>query len=179
MGLAFERLIENTLVPLALLGAIHVDLRAGYLETANVLCHKDDLNMRLIDFDSLMAFENLARLVEDPRIISPENGAFAAGIKSALEFVRLQSVCVATAWLIGKRIDSTKDEKVRSKLEKELKTETIIEQYLVKTVGLGPNIDSDARKAHFSIPDDRACAFVLRAVRPILKELLGASPDSR
>jgi hypothetical protein len=173
---AFERLVGETLVPLALLGAVHADLRAGYLETANVLCHKDDLTLRLIDLDSLLMFESRKNLLKDPRIISPKNGKFAAGIKSAVEFVCLQAVCIATAWLQGKRMDSTADVDVRSKLEEEqLTTETIMEQYLVERVGRGASVDRDARKAYFSIPDSDACAFVLGEVRPILRNLLGES----
>jgi hypothetical protein len=59
---AFVRLMKQTLVPMALLNVVHADIRPRYHETANILCHKDNFTMRVIDLDSLMEFRYLAKI---------------------------------------------------------------------------------------------------------------------
>jgi hypothetical protein len=111
---AFRSLLEGTLLPLAQIGIIHADLRAGYGTTANILYHPNEHVMRLIDLDSLMFFNEVKTLLKDKRLIAPKNGLQARQISSALEYVLLQAVCVASVW---------------SSRTNEVTTELIIESY--------------------------------------------------
>jgi hypothetical protein len=176
---AFVRLIKQTLVPMALLNVVHADIRSRYHETANVLCHKDNCSMRLIDLDSLMEIRFLEKIPEDQRTISRENGEFSKWISCALEFVCLQAICVVSAWGVGKEMQLMSPN-ARSEAEKELDTEYVIRTYLVDKVwgGTEPTFAVDeSRKLYFAKPDCDACSFVLGEVRPFLERFLGEPPD--
>jgi hypothetical protein len=121
---AFIGLVVNTLIPLALEGVVHADLRPGFDRTANIMYNKRAGTMRLIDMDSLLLFINWgpALTKEDKRILSKANGDASALISTPLMFVLMQTVCVATAWLQGK-LD-------RTKVQQNVNTDEIIESYL-------------------------------------------------
>jgi hypothetical protein len=173
------RLIKQTLVPLALLNIVHADVRSRYRETANVLCHKDNFTLRLIDLDSLMEYRYLEKIPEDQRTISRENGEYSKWITCALEFVCLQAICVVSAWRVGKDM-VLMSPKARAEAEKELETECVIRTYLVDKVwgGTKPPLAAEkSRKVYFSKPDCVACSFVLGEVRPFLEQFLGEPPD--
>jgi hypothetical protein len=99
---AFRRFVLGTLVVLADAGVIHADLRPGYDETANLFYNGEEI--RMIDLDSLVWFsvwrqEGLA--IDHPKYIQLKE---LDGIHVALDFVYLQVILVAEAWL-GKLVN--------------------------------------------------------------------------
>jgi hypothetical protein len=183
---AFVRLIEGTLVPLALQNVVHTDIRSSYSHTFNLLFCAKSRTMRLIDLDSLMHVDDLAKLPKDRRIVSPGNGAFSRSISSAFEFVCLQAICVATSWLKGKdlarkvdELGATADPAVVSELEAEtaadLDTEAIIRSY-VKNHLRREHVENGeaggvARIKYFEEGRSNPVSFVLSQVSPLLHQL--------
>jgi hypothetical protein len=139
---AFKSLVEETLLPLALEGSIHVDLRPGYNMTANVLYHPKRHVMRLIDLESLTDFDDYKTVLRDKRLISFKNGDQGRRISSALEYVLLQAVCVASVWSSRMEdvtteliIESYWDERVRDDDLKELEAEESAHSHILGEFG--------------------------------------------
>jgi hypothetical protein len=180
---AFRLFILETLVPLALLGVVHGDIRPAYNLTYNVLYCNDQCAMRMIDLDSLIEFKNVGRIPRDKRIVSPENGRYSLDISSALEFVCLQVICIATVWRDGRKQENVSKAKgptgnEEGEAEDYRDTEVIIRNYLINTIGDDvfetPENRSggNARTRYFSKSREKACSFVLSEVQPLLDEFL-------
>jgi hypothetical protein len=162
---AFVRLIEETLVPLALQNVVHTDIRSSYGHTFNLLFCETHRTMRLIDLDSLMHVEHVAKLPKDSRIVSPKNGAFSRSISSAFEFVCLHN--------------GGTDPVVMGELEAEtaadLDTEVIIRNFLKENLGREHVENGEtggvARIEFFEEGQRDPVSFVLCQVLPLLHPL--------
>jgi hypothetical protein len=98
---AFEEFVLTTLVPLAQARIVHPDIRPGFDETANLLYHSEEGSMVMVDLDSLCSYRSWAsRGSKNKRYIKVRE---LKGVEAltALDFVYLQVVCVAEAWLAG------------------------------------------------------------------------------
>jgi hypothetical protein len=113
---AFKALVVDVLVPLALRGVVHVDVRPGFDVTANLLFSDRPAKMLLIDLDSLILFDfwvpvsprgrskNLILARADP--LNPT---------SALEYVLWQVVCLAETWIAGTCADGVRVHRILRK----------------------------------------------------------------
>jgi hypothetical protein len=98
---AFEEFVLTTLVPLAQARIVHPDIRPGFDETANLLYHSEEGSMVMVDLDSLCSYRSWAsRGSKNKRYIKLRE---LKGVEAltALDFVYLQVVSVAEAWLAG------------------------------------------------------------------------------
>jgi hypothetical protein len=84
-------------------GIVHPDVRIGYDATSNLLFNVTDGAMRLIDLDSLCAFEDLLDLpdVTVEKYLSAKK--MPGKLKSAMGFVLGQVVCAAEV-LLGRTL---------------------------------------------------------------------------
>jgi hypothetical protein len=92
----FHEMVRHVLLPLAVLGWIHLDIRPGYDVTSNVLCFiKPDRSvaMQLIDYESTLAFKNW-------NFPQPTDYRYVKRGKSwnATTFLWWQCAAVAYAW---------------------------------------------------------------------------------
>lgn len=129
-----------------------MDIRPGYCVTVNVLYQPEKHVMRLIDLESLIVFEDdFKTLLQDNRLISYKNRDQGRQISSALEYVLLQAVFVASVW--SRRIN-------------EVKTEPIIKDFWEEN-----NRDETLKKLE---AEDGACSYILsefdRIVSAFLKD---------
>jgi hypothetical protein len=103
---AFVVLVQDTLIPLARRGIIHVDLRHGFDRTANMLFN--GTRMRIVDWDSLMKFKDWeANPPKGERYIKSKSTRPGSRARTnALEYVFLQTVCIVESWIQGKESSS-------------------------------------------------------------------------
>jgi hypothetical protein len=100
---AFASLVTEVLIPLARAGIVRPDARIGYDATSNVLYNVTDGAMRLIDLDSLCAFEDLLDLPDVTVEKYPSAKKMPGKLKSAMGFVLGQVVCAAEV-LLGRTL---------------------------------------------------------------------------
>jgi hypothetical protein len=93
---AFTQLVKYVLLPLATIGIVHVDIRAGYDETSNIFCKLDKkgetASMKLVDYESLVQLKKWKPSSLDGRYIRKERRW------NATRFVWWQCIIVAYTW---------------------------------------------------------------------------------
>jgi hypothetical protein len=104
MWTAFANLVKEMLIPLAEARVVHLDLRPGYNCTANILYDSDAGEMRLIDLDSLILYENWSFPLRHPRYLDKWVHPSLPSLRTALEFLFFQVAVITDAW-IGKITD--------------------------------------------------------------------------
>jgi hypothetical protein len=123
---AFTTLVETVLLPIAQIGCIHPDIRAGFDVTSNVLCQvkgkgkNRQASLCVIDYESFIVFSLWQRPIsKEFKFIRSDNSW------SAETFVWWQCLAVAYAWVEEKR----QGEMERENLEVKVTTVTWLEQF--------------------------------------------------
>ncbi len=92
----FTDLVKNVLLPMAEINIIHPDIRPGFDVTSNILCKLEDNGtraiMKMIDYESLVLFEQWEAPRKDGRYVTPE------ATWNATTFVWWQCICLAYTW---------------------------------------------------------------------------------
>jgi hypothetical protein len=92
----FADLVENVLLPMAENEIIHPDIRPGFDITSNILCKLEGNDTRavikLIDYESLILFEDWIAPENDGRYVKP------GPTWNATTFVWWQCICLAYTW---------------------------------------------------------------------------------
>jgi hypothetical protein len=109
----FENLVHKVLLPFAMQDIIHFDIRPGYDETSNILVKESkkrslfthhfaaQYEMRVIDLDGLVRFEDLRPSVPDLRYIPVEDHDDSIrGIDDAFSFLWWQLFLVGYTWAL-------------------------------------------------------------------------------
>jgi hypothetical protein len=104
----FLDLVERVLLPMAKLGIVHADIRAGYDITSNVLCklHRNQkgevekATMKLIDFESFVAYRSWDAAGVDGRYIGNQRDW------DATTYVWWQCMAIAYSWKEAQTADS-------------------------------------------------------------------------
>jgi hypothetical protein len=114
---AFTTLVETVLLPIAQIGCIHPDVRAGFDVTSNILCQvkgkgkSRQASMCLIDYESFVVFSLWQRPIsKEFKFIRSDNSW------SAETFVWWQCLAVAYAWVEAKRQGEMEQENLERKI---------------------------------------------------------------
>jgi hypothetical protein len=109
----FQNLVHKVLLPFAMQEVIHFDIRPGYDETSNILVKESkkqslfthhfaaQYEMRVIDLDGLVRFEDLRASVPDLRYIPvDDHDDSIRGIDDAFSFLWWQVFLVGYTWAL-------------------------------------------------------------------------------
>jgi hypothetical protein len=109
----FQNLVHKVLLPFALQEVIHFDIRPGYDETSNIMVKESkkrslfthhfaaQYEMRVIDLDGLVRFEDLRASVPDLRYIPvDDHDDSIRGIDDAFSFLWWQLFLVGYTWAL-------------------------------------------------------------------------------